>query len=445
MTAFALRSRRAAADALLARDYEQLKPEIVATVGGKLAAAGVRLDAADLDAAYNQAWHALHTKLAEGEVVDNHRGLLVSIAHRRALDEHRALHPSRRADAEQLDDLSREPDVDARLDDEMRLRQFVGGLRERLDRRELQAAALCYVYEYSRPEAARLIGVAPKRMEKSMDAVSRKIAPMIGEIRAGAWCEEHRSLVKAYALGLLDEDGERHALARDHLADCSSCRRSVLRLRGIAAIAPPVPLALGAVALLGAGAAGAGAGGSGAAGASAGAGAGAAGGSGGGPATTGSGLRHLLSEPRAKIAAAAAVTLAALIALVLSLGGEKSPRQANGAPTTSAAAARRAAAAADARAEAAREARAAAAARSARRARAAAARRRAAAARRRAQAARAAASSAPAAAVPAPTPVQPAPPPAPAPDPAPAPAAQPAPEPPEPPLVRDGAEEFELR
>ncbi|MBB4663763.1 sigma-70 family RNA polymerase sigma factor [Conexibacter arvalis] len=427
MTAFALRGRRTAADALLEREYAELKPEIVATVAAKLAAANVRLDAADLDAAYNQAWHALHTKLADGEAVDNHKGLLVSIAHRRALDEHRAIHPSRRADPEQLDELSGEPDVDQRLDDEMRLRQFIAGLRERLDRRELQAAALCYVYEYSRPEAARLIGVAPKRMEKIMDAVSRKLAPVIGEIRAGAWCEEHHSLVKAYALGLLDEEGERYALARDHLAECSSCRRSVLRVRGIAAIAPPVPLALGAIALLGAGAGAAG-----------------VGARGEGAAAGKEGGHSFLSEPRTKLAVAASVAVAALIALMLSLGGggeEERPSRAGG-ETTPAVDARQQAAA-DARVRAARQARSNAAARAARRERAAAARRRAARERRAAAARRAALARANA------TPAPP-PPPAPAPQPAPAPAPQPAPTPaqtppPEPPPVRDGAEEFELR
>ncbi len=97
MTAFTFGNRRAAADALLEREYDELKLEVVTTVAGKLAAAGVRLDAADLDAAYNQAWHALHTKLADGEAVDNRTGLLVAITHRRALDEHRALHVGRRA------------------------------------------------------------------------------------------------------------------------------------------------------------------------------------------------------------------------------------------------------------------------------------------------------------------------------------------------------------
>ncbi|MDW5598565.1 hypothetical protein VSS74_29660, partial [Conexibacter stalactiti] len=297
------RRARAAADALLARDYDELRGEIVRTVAGKLAAAGVRLPDADLDAAYNQAWHGLHTKLVAGETVENHKGLLVAIAHRRALDEHRAHHPGRHAGEEQLEALATEDEVEARLDDVTQLRQFVAGLRERLDRRELEAAALCYVYEYSRPEAARLIGVQPKRMEKIMDAVSRKLAPMLGEIRSGAWCEQHRSLMTAYALGLLEDGGERHTLARDHLDDCSSCRRSVLRARGIAAVTPPAPLlavVLGAIGV-GAGAGGA-AGGTGAAG-------GAHGGAG-----------HLARDPRTKLLAGAGVAgLAVVVAVVAAL------------------------------------------------------------------------------------------------------------------------------
>jgi DNA-directed RNA polymerase specialized sigma24 family protein len=414
--------RRAAADALLAREYDELKPEIVGTVAGKLAASGVRLPDPDLDAAYNQAWHAVHTKLAEGEQVDNPKGLLVAVAHRRALDEHRAHHPSRFAGEERIDELAAESDVDQRLDDTTRLRQFVSGLRERLDRRELEAAALCYLYDYSRPEAARLIGVQPKRMEKIMDAVSKKLAPMVGEIREGEWCERHRSLVKAYAFELLDEDGERHQLARDHLEHCSSCRRSVLRLRGIAAVAPPVPLLLGAAGLLGIGAAAAGRS--------------AAGGSSAPAPHAGGAVRRVLSEQRTKLALAGATVAAVIAALALTLGGGEG----DAGPATPPAAAPPAAreqAAQDARAAAARRERARAAAAKARRERAAATRRRAAARARRAAARPSVAATAPT------PPVQPAPPVA-APQPAaPAPAA-PEPVPPRGP-TRDGAEEFELR
>ncbi|HEY4278467.1 MAG TPA: hypothetical protein VGM91_09625 [Conexibacter sp.] len=321
---------RATADALLAREYDELKPAVVKTVAAKLAAAGVRLPEADLDAFYNQAWHGLHTMLATGEQVDNRTAMLVTIAFRRAIDEHRALQAARRADVEQLDEIAVEPDVDARLDDATRLRQFVGGLRQTLDRRELEAAALCYVYELSRPEAARLIGVRPRRMEKIMDGVSRKLAPMIGEIRNDEWCEANHSLVKAYALGLLDEEGERYRLARDHLADCSACRRTVLRTRGIATVVPPIPLAFAALAAVGVGA-GAGVAAGGTAGAGVGAGTASAGasplGAAAGRGAAHGGAAHGASHGaslRAKIAVGGAVTVAVAAAVAIAatlLGG----------------------------------------------------------------------------------------------------------------------------
>ncbi len=325
--------------------------------------------------------------------------------------------------------MTREDDLDRQLDDETRLRQFLTSLRERLDRRELQAAVLCYIYDYSRPEAARLVGVPPKRMEKIMDGVSRKLAPVLSEIRSGTWCEQHRSLVKAYALGLLEEDGERYAIARDHVDDCASCRRSVLRTRGIAAVAPPVPLLLGGAALVGAGASH-------------------AGGEQAGGAAQGAARGRGRSQG-AKLAAAAAAAAAVLVALVLALGGG-SERDGPPETTVPSAAARERAAAAASRARAARVARVQAAAVQARaqarqRRRAAAVRRRAA-QRRAAAAAAARATPAPSStATPPPVAAQPDPPPA-SPPPAQTPAPPPTAAPPasEQPLVRDGAEEFEL-
>lgn len=234
----------AQADELLTREYELFKQEVLRTVAGKLAASGVQIPEVDLEAFYNEAWHALYMKLAAGEEVENRKGLLVTIAHRRALNEHRSARPSRRADADELGALGADPDVEARLDDEARLRQLVEGMRERLDERQRQAAALCYLYDYSRPEAARAIGVTPKRMEKIMDGVSKQVRRLIGEIEAGARCSQYASLLRAYAVGLLDEQGERYRLARDHLDACSACRRQVLLLRGIAAVTPPAPLLL---------------------------------------------------------------------------------------------------------------------------------------------------------------------------------------------------------
>src|SRR5690606_31025757 len=125
------------------------------------------------DAAYNEAWHQLYMRLAGGGSVENRKGLLVTIAHRRALNEHRALRRSRHADPDELGEVGVEAEFEAQLDHEAELRRLIAGMRERLDARERQAAALCYLYEYTRPEAAEAIGVSAKRMEKIMDRVSR--------------------------------------------------------------------------------------------------------------------------------------------------------------------------------------------------------------------------------------------------------------------------------
>ncbi|MDA0139015.1 sigma-70 family RNA polymerase sigma factor, partial [Solirubrobacter deserti] len=240
MTALAeSRYRRQRADAIVAQDYERLKPEVLSTLRGKLAARGLRLDDADLEASYNQAWHGVYTRLAAGEPIANRAGLVITIAERRALDEVRALHPDRRAAVDDVELPMVEPDLAERLDDHVRLGQFVEGLRERLTVREQQAAALCYVHAYTRRDAARVLGVSPRRMEKLMDGVSKKLGDLLGEIERGEWCDRRESLIRAYALGLLDTGGERRRLAAQHLEDCSACRYRVLRMRGLAAVTPP--------------------------------------------------------------------------------------------------------------------------------------------------------------------------------------------------------------
>jgi DNA-directed RNA polymerase specialized sigma24 family protein len=245
------------ADSTLERDYDRLRPEIVGTVRRRLAVSGIHLDDADLDAFYNQAWHALYLKLADGEPVENRSGLLVTIAHRRALDEYRALSPGRRGGPEELDAQTVEHDVTRALDDRARLRHLMEGLHERLGERELQAAVLCYVYDYSREEAARALEIRPRRMKKVMDEVSRTVTALIGDLRADDWCESRASLIKAYAVGLLDSDGKRYALALEHLHGCPACRQRVLALRGLTSVTPPGPALLGVLAATGTGIGGA--------------------------------------------------------------------------------------------------------------------------------------------------------------------------------------------
>lgn len=268
-------------DRLITDEYERSKGETLRTVASKLAAAGVKTSPADLEAPYNEAWHALYMKLSEGEEIGNRIGFLVTVTHRRALSEYRASRAGRRVGEEELDAIGIEFDLDAQMDAEIKVRHLVEGLRAGLSEREFEAATLCHVHGYTRPEAARAIGVKPKRMEKIMDGASTRIAAVIERVQSGEHCESMSSLIRAYAVGMLDPEGEKYELAQDHLAHCPACRRQVWVTRGLAAAVPPIPgimlLAGGTASTAGvATGAGAGSGSGGSAGAGAGASAGAA-------------------------------------------------------------------------------------------------------------------------------------------------------------------------
>ncbi|MCU0314488.1 MAG: sigma-70 family RNA polymerase sigma factor [Solirubrobacteraceae bacterium] len=324
---------RSSADRVLEREYEELRRPTINALRARLASRRIRFDDADLDAFYNQAWHGLHEQLVQGEDIENRGGFLVQAAYRRSIDELRRLHPDQRADGVDTDALATEPDLAAAMDDRRRLRELVLGMREGLDERERQAAALCYLHGFSRPEAAQAMGVSPRRMEKLMDGVSRKLGAITDDIDAGTWCESHQSLMKAYAYGVLDPDGERHAIAEAHLRECSGCRRYVRGLRGMGAVLPPVALPLAALGLLGAGAAAgagaAGAGGGSGAGGSAGAGAGASGAAGAGGGLGGFAVAGIA-------AAAVAAAGAGAFAVVSSSGGGDEDRAAPPAARTAA-------------------------------------------------------------------------------------------------------------
>ncbi|MDO8214147.1 sigma-70 family RNA polymerase sigma factor, partial [Conexibacter sp. CPCC 206217] len=284
-------TQRAVAERALARDYERLRGEILRPLAAKLAAQRLRLDPLDLDAVYNQAWHALYDRLAAGEQIDNRAAFLTTVAYRRAIEEIRRQRPDQHADEATPETLPATIDIAGQLDDTATLAHVLEGMKDRLDPREQRAAALCLIHGYTRPEAADLLGEPPRRMEKVMDAVTRKLAQIVGEVRDD-WCRSRRSLVTAYALGLLEEGGERHRIAQEHLDDCSACRRFVNVSRGLAGVLPPIelPLLLGAGAIGVAGVAGGAAGVAGGAAAGAGTGGGGAGaGTGGGGAGAGTG------------------------------------------------------------------------------------------------------------------------------------------------------------
>ena len=235
--------RRYRAQRLLERDFKSLRDSVVATVASRLRATGATLDRAELDACYAAAWQGLYGAALAGEEIVNPRAWLILVTYRRAIEELRA--PARSAEPLPVEAVV-ERDLDSELDDRDRVRALLQGMRARLDLREREAAALCYLHGYSRREAAERMGLSELRMRKLMegtdrrDGVSAKIAEVVRAIRADAICEEHKSMMRALAFGVLDPEGERYRLAVMHRRDCPACRRYVALLRGAAAVLPPV-------------------------------------------------------------------------------------------------------------------------------------------------------------------------------------------------------------
>jgi RNA polymerase sigma factor (sigma-70 family) len=237
--------RRQRAERTLREQFEALRGRVLASVRGRLRASGATLDHADLEAAYALAWQGLYTALLEGQEIANPVGWLVLVTHRRALDEHRARASSLvgRTHSAAHAGGAVDPDLPSELDDRDRLRQLFEGMRGRLDAREREAAALCYLQGLSRSQAAARMGLSERRMRKLMEGrqgVAGKVGALVRTISDGDWCDEQGSLMRALAFGLLDPTGERHRLALAHSSQCPSCRAYVVSLRGLAVVLPPV-------------------------------------------------------------------------------------------------------------------------------------------------------------------------------------------------------------
>ncbi|MFZ2112404.1 MAG: hypothetical protein WAU77_01585, partial [Solirubrobacteraceae bacterium] len=244
------RLSRYRAERLLRKDFAGLRAKVLTIVRGQLRAKGIALDPADLEASYAQAWHGLYATVLEGEQVENPSAWLVLVTFRRAIDEHRA---AGRAGVVGMGEIGSYPsgfdaartDLASELDDRARLRHVFEALRSRLSARECEAASLCYLQGLSRAEAAERMGLSEARMRKLMEGagtgrpgVAGKVGELLETIKAGGWCEQQSSLMRAYAFGILDLDGERHALAVAHCRDCPACRAHVALLRGLASVLP---------------------------------------------------------------------------------------------------------------------------------------------------------------------------------------------------------------
>ncbi len=253
--------RRYRAELLMRKEFKAMSGKVLGVVRGRLRASGVSLDVSDLEACYAQAWQGLFEVMLAGEQIDSPPAWLVTATFRRAIEEHRSRRRSYPTQGVgEPDGFHRGPgagggagtlehaiehDFAGELDNRIRLRQLFEGLRGRLSEREQQAAALCYLQGFSRAEAAARMGISEARMRKLMEGpgagrpgVAGKVGELIEEIREGSWCEAQGSLMRGYAFGVLDPEGERYRLALAHQSECPACRAYIRSLRGLAVVLP---------------------------------------------------------------------------------------------------------------------------------------------------------------------------------------------------------------
>jgi DNA-directed RNA polymerase specialized sigma24 family protein len=246
--------RRYRAERLLRKGFPELRSKVLTVVRSQLRGRGITLDRADLEACYAQAWQGLYATVLAGEQVENPSAWLVLVTFRRAIDESRA---ASRAGVVGVGEMgarplrldAQAPDLAGELDDRTRLRQVFEAMRASLSARECEAASLCYLQGLSRAEAAARLGISAARMRKLMEGtgpgrpgVAAKVGGLLDTVKDGGWCEQQSSLMRAYAFGILDPSGERHALAVAHCRECPACRAHVASLRGLASVLPPLPL-----------------------------------------------------------------------------------------------------------------------------------------------------------------------------------------------------------
>jgi DNA-directed RNA polymerase specialized sigma24 family protein len=240
-------SPRQQAEAVANANYEALKEVVLRSVSSRLFARSVRLDRIDLEAAYNQAWHGVCQAIAQSRRVENLAGLLVDITSKRAIDIYRQRNEAMHTDAE-VETYAVEVDLAERVDDQHKIERLLKRLEDRLTDVQRNAVTLCILHGYTRPEAARILGIEAVAFEKVMDRTMKKIGGIIAAMDSrGCGDDEWARALRSFALGVMSEDSPDYQRIAEHVGECASCKRYVKGLRGLAAVLPPFGLPLGPV------------------------------------------------------------------------------------------------------------------------------------------------------------------------------------------------------
>jgi DNA-directed RNA polymerase specialized sigma24 family protein len=250
------------------QDYARLRPDVLRALRGRLNKQRWHwhFNDCDLDEYYNKAWEALYAALCDGVEIENPTGYLVRVAYNRAIDETRTAWSTHVVADELVIDASVDDDDvaagDARgaqhtvvyeagdaadyeeaIDRRALVRHLRAQMKVRLTERECQAATLCLIQDWTRPQAARLLRIPETRMERIMDLVMRKLPTIAVPVAAQRVCPSRAATIRAYALGRLDVGSSCHGDAAAHIACCAECARFCAAVGNLAAVWPP-PVAL---------------------------------------------------------------------------------------------------------------------------------------------------------------------------------------------------------
>lgn len=209
---------------------------VVNAVKANFRSKGIDATDADIDAAYAESFmEFLQRRDDYGATDEEIRRWLIRGTRWRCIDELKRsqnVAPLLRSDDDSaihgVPDRSLELDAQVAVQDAVRA--TVDLVRLRFTEREAKLVALVLT-EHSRDEMAAIVDLPIKRLGKILDGnngrpgLLGRLRVYLDAIAAGEWCEFNGSLIRAYALGLLANDGQKKAQAEAHVRQCSACRK----------------------------------------------------------------------------------------------------------------------------------------------------------------------------------------------------------------------------
>jgi DNA-directed RNA polymerase specialized sigma24 family protein len=190
--------------------------------------------------AYGQCWRSERDK----GPIDRLAAWLTTAAHNSVVSEHRK---TARVDPFANEDLLTEQtanDLTEIVEDRRLLRDAISCLKTSLPERARIVWTMRFAGDFEPSEIQRRLQISKKAYEKDLELASSLVISRLNTVRESGICEtpDMTSMVRAYAIWGEEHGAERAKLAREHLDQCSACRRTVFVLRAAqraAAFLPP--------------------------------------------------------------------------------------------------------------------------------------------------------------------------------------------------------------